>query len=162
MNLSPEELLMSREMRVAACRRSLALLLIHHGAKPPGEEARKAVARLQREMLAARRRLHPACEQATAAISAKPARRAATDEDLARIREIAVEVMLRCGFRVHELFLPGRDRAMARARHEIMYRAVNETSLSLPQIGRFLGRDHTTVLHGLRKHAERIGAEARR
>ena len=28
---------------------------------------------------------------------------------------------------------------------------------SLPQIGRFLGRDHTTVLHGVRTHAEKHG-----
>jgi chromosomal replication initiator protein len=31
------------------------------------------------------------------------------------------------------------------------------TSLSLPQIGRALGgRDHTTVMHGVRKHESRM------
>ena len=39
-----------------------------------------------------------------------------------------------------------------RARQIIMYRIRTETRRSLPQIGKFLGgRDHTTILHGVRK-----------
>lgn len=42
---------------------------------------------------------------------------------------------------------------VVRARHEAMYRMRHETNLTLPQIGQRLGgRDHTTVLHGVRKH----------
>lgn len=43
------------------------------------------------------------------------------------------------------------------ARHEAFYRLSKETALSLPQIGRLMGgKDHTTVLHGCRKHASRL------
>lgn len=160
MTLTPEELTMTRATRVDACRRSLALLLIHHGDSPPDTQARRAVARLRRQLMPRRRpRPAPRCEQATMAIGEKPARRAATDADLTRIREIAVEVMLRCGLAEEELFSPRHDRRLAQARQEIMFRAFHETGLASPQIGRFLGRDQKTVLHGISKHAERIGAE---
>lgn len=49
-------------------------------------------------------------------------------------------------------------RAVAVARQEFMWRARKETRFSLPQIGAFIGRDHTTVLHGIRRHEERIAA----
>lgn len=45
---------------------------------------------------------------------------------------------------------------VTRARHEIMYRCRHETTHSLPSIGRYLKRDHTSVLHGIRRHAERL------
>jgi chromosomal replication initiator protein len=35
------------------------------------------------------------------------------------------------------------------ARHTVMWLARHATTLSLPGIGRALGRDHTTVLHGV-------------
>lgn len=38
-------------------------------------------------------------------------------------------------------------------RNEAMYRLRTETAMSLPAIGRRLGgKDHTTVLHGIRRH----------
>ena len=45
-----------------------------------------------------------------------------------------------------------RDAPTARARQVAMYLLRNDSSLSLPEIGRTLGgRDHTTALHGCRK-----------
>ncbi len=45
-----------------------------------------------------------------------------------------------------------RARAVARPRQVAMYLAKQLTSRSLPEIGRkFGGRDHTTVMHALRK-----------
>lgn len=45
-----------------------------------------------------------------------------------------------------------RERASARARQVAMYLCREHTPRSLPEIGRlFGGRDHTTVLHGIRK-----------
>ena len=42
-------------------------------------------------------------------------------------------------------------------RQEIMFKLRHHTVLSLPQIGRLLGdRDHTTVLHGIRKFQIRL------
>jgi chromosomal replication initiation ATPase DnaA len=50
-----------------------------------------------------------------------------------------------------------RSTSVVRARHEACYRLSKETSLTLGQIGISLGgRDHTTVIHGMRKHAERL------
>ncbi|MEL6102718.1 MAG: helix-turn-helix domain-containing protein, partial [Pseudomonadota bacterium] len=45
-----------------------------------------------------------------------------------------------------------RARAVARPRQSAMYLAKMLTSKSLPEIGRqFGGRDHTTVMHGVRR-----------
>lgn len=46
------------------------------------------------------------------------------------------------------------------ARHEAMWRMSNETSMSLPAIGRRMGgRDHTTVLYAIRAHEARRKGE---
>ena len=50
-----------------------------------------------------------------------------------------------------EMDSPRRARAVARPRQVAMYLAKQLTSLSLPDIGRKFGRDHSTVLYGVRK-----------
>jgi len=48
-----------------------------------------------------------------------------------------------------------RNSELVTCRQEICYRLKEETSYSLPQIGRLLGgRDHTTVLFAIRRHKE--------
>lgn len=75
-------------------------------------------------------------------------------------KAIAKEVADKHGVRVADILSPRRDAPTVRARHEAMWRCRNETTYSLPQIGKFLGnRDHTTVLHGIRKHQERMALE---
>jgi hypothetical protein len=56
--------------------------------------------------------------------------------------------------------LVGKDRAtrLVAARHAVMWRMRRELGLSLPAIGRLFGRDHTTVLNGIRRHEQRTGA----
>jgi chromosomal replication initiator protein len=50
---------------------------------------------------------------------------------------------------------PKRMRTIARPRQIAMYLAKNMTTRSLPEIGRrFGGRDHTTIMHGIRKIEE--------
>ena len=50
-----------------------------------------------------------------------------------------------------------RDARLVRVRHVIMWLAKRFTLHSLPDIGRALGnRDHTTVLHGVRKIDHRV------
>jgi chromosomal replication initiator protein len=72
------------------------------------------------------------------------------------------EVALKHNVTVLELKSPRREKRITLARHEACYRLKNETSLSLPQIGKLLGgRDHTTVLHGARR-IERMIAEAQK
>ena len=53
-----------------------------------------------------------------------------------------------------------RARNVARPRQVAMYLAKQLTSRSLPEIGRkFGGRDHTTVMHAVRKIEEIIGED---
>lgn len=53
-----------------------------------------------------------------------------------------------------------RDYPTARARHAAMAECHSLGLWSLSVIGRFFGgRDHTTVLHGVRAHAARLQAE---
>lgn len=40
-------------------------------------------------------------------------------------------------------------------RQEFCYRAASEKNVSLKQIGRLIGRDQTTVMHSIQKHAHR-------
>jgi len=71
--------------------------------------------------------------------------------------EIERQVAARHGVSVAELRGPCRARRVAWPRQELMWRARRETRLSLPQIGERLGgRDHTTVIHGVRAHQDRL------
>ncbi|MCS6986899.1 MAG: chromosomal replication initiator protein DnaA [Sphingomonadaceae bacterium] len=57
--------------------------------------------------------------------------------------------------RVSDLLSPRRARDVARPRQVAMYLAKQLTSRSLPEIGRrFGGRDHTTVMHAIRRIEE--------
>lgn len=56
---------------------------------------------------------------------------------------------------------PCRKHRVAQFRHLLMWeiKTMVKPSISYPELGRlFGGRDHTTALHGVRVHAERIGA----
>jgi hypothetical protein len=65
-------------------------------------------------------------------------------------KRIIKECALDASLTVNDLRSKGRVRQLARARQLAMWRIAKETSLSLPQIGRLLCRDHTTVLHAIR------------
>jgi chromosomal replication initiation ATPase DnaA len=52
-----------------------------------------------------------------------------------------------------------RKRPVAWARQEAYYRVRMNTNLSLPQIGRFFSRDHTSVLAGIRSYMVREGIQ---
>ena len=55
---------------------------------------------------------------------------------------------------------PKRVRTVARPRQIAMYLAKQMTSRSLPEIGRrFGGRDHTTIMHGVKKIEELRSAD---
>lgn len=69
------------------------------------------------------------------------------------------EVADKHGITVHDLESAIRHQRVCKARFEAMYRCRHETLASLPQIGRAFGnRDHTTVIHGIRRHQARIEA----
>lgn len=56
---------------------------------------------------------------------------------------------------VHDLLGKKRDHPTAHARQLCFYRIQRECNYSLPRIGRLFGRDHTTVMHGIRQEEKR-------
>jgi len=71
------------------------------------------------------------------------------------IEEIQRHVAEHYNIRLSEMIGPKRVRNFARPRHVAMYLCKQMTSRSLPEIGRrFGGRDHTTVMHGVKRIEE--------
>jgi chromosomal replication initiator protein len=71
------------------------------------------------------------------------------------IEEIQKRVAEHFSIRLADMHSPRRARAVARPRQVAMYLAKQLTARSLPEIGRkFGGRDHTTVMHAVRKIEE--------
>ncbi len=71
------------------------------------------------------------------------------------IEEIQKRVAEHYAIRLSDLVGPKRLRSFARPRQVAMYLAKTMTSRSLPDIGRrFGGRDHTTIIHGVRRIEE--------
>ncbi len=71
------------------------------------------------------------------------------------VEEIQRRVSEHYNIRLSEMIGPKRMRTIARPRQIAMYLAKQLTSRSLPEIGRrFGGRDHTTVMHGVRRIEE--------
>lgn len=73
-----------------------------------------------------------------------------------RVSDIVAEVVKKSGVSEREMRSQRRARHIVLARHEVIYRAVEETGLSFTTIGRAVNHDHTTVIYGHRCHAERI------
>ncbi|RZW03832.1 MAG: chromosomal replication initiator protein DnaA [Rhodobacteraceae bacterium] len=71
------------------------------------------------------------------------------------VEEIQRKVSDHYNIRLSDMIGPKRVRTFARPRQIAMYLSKQLTSRSLPEIGRrFGGRDHTTVMHGVRKIEE--------
>lgn len=67
------------------------------------------------------------------------------------IEEIQRKVSEHFNIRLSDMIGPKRTRTIARPRQIAMYLAKQLTTRSLPEIGRrFGGRDHTTIMHGVR------------
>jgi chromosomal replication initiator protein len=68
------------------------------------------------------------------------------------IEEIQRKVAEHYNIRLADMIGPKRVRTLARPRQVAMYLSKELTTRSLPEIGRrFGGRDHTTIIHGVRK-----------
>jgi chromosomal replication initiation ATPase DnaA len=78
-----------------------------------------------------------------------------------RMADILIEVSEKHSVPAAEILSSRRHKAIVHARHEAFWRCKYETTCSLPQIARLFNVDHTTVLNGVRVHAERI-AQAER
>ncbi len=71
------------------------------------------------------------------------------------VEEIQRKVSDHYNIRLSDMIGPKRVRSYARPRQVAMYLAKQLTTRSLPEIGRrFGGRDHTTVIHGVRRIEE--------
>lgn len=68
-----------------------------------------------------------------------------------RYRVIVGEVCEKHGVTAGDVLKANRARALAMVRFEIYGRLHDELGVSLPQIGRLFARDHTSVLHGVRR-----------
>ncbi|MDV4144531.1 MULTISPECIES: chromosomal replication initiator protein DnaA [Shimia] len=71
------------------------------------------------------------------------------------VEEIQRQVSEHYNIRLSDMIGPKRVRTLARPRQVAMYLSKQLTSRSLPEIGRrFGGRDHTTVMHGVKRIEE--------
>lgn len=76
------------------------------------------------------------------------------------VEEIQRKVSEHYNIRLSDMIGPKRVRTIARPRQIAMYLSKQLTSRSLPEIGRrFGGRDHTTIMHGVRKIEELKGSD---
>ena len=75
--------------------------------------------------------------------------------------EIQRKVAEHYNIRLSDMIGPKRLRNIARPRQVAMYLAKQLTPRSLPEIGRrFGGRDHTTIIHGVRKIEELMATDS--
>lgn len=89
------------------------------------------------------------CERESLDVPFKPAGRP-------NVRRIVNEVSTLTGISVDDIMSDRRNAKIVHARHLAMYLARYFTMLSTTQIGRLIGgRDHTTVIHGVRQTAAR-------
>lgn len=74
---------------------------------------------------------------------------------------LMVEIAEKHGVTVAEICSDRRSAYIVAARHEYFYRARTETTKSFPQIALACGgRDHSTVIAGVRKHEARMRGKA--
>jgi hypothetical protein len=87
-----------------------------------------------------------------------PARLFALRHDAHRWRALVRLTMVVYGLTMAELRSQRRDQHIVQARHDLFWTASKLTGFSLGQIGRLVGdRDHTTVMHAVRKMERRTG-----
>ena len=72
------------------------------------------------------------------------------------MKEIVKEVAEKHGLKADTLMAPSRRKNIISARHEAFYRMRYELKMAFPRIAAYFMMDHTTVLHGVRKHEENL------
>lgn len=91
-------------------------------------------------------------EQIEAAVAAAVA--AGPPVEIPAWRKILMQVSEKHGVPLEVIVGFGRSKDIVPARYEAAYRMVTELGMSLPAAGRRLNRDHTTILHGVRRHLQ--------
>lgn len=111
--------------------------------------AKEEAARLETEMARVQAKIREdqekveAFERTLAALDAK--RRSKVEYSYALVEAKAMKLF---GVHKHEMRSNRRNREIVFARQFIMYWTSRLTKMSTPQIGRIMGLDHTTVIHG--------------
>jgi chromosomal replication initiation ATPase DnaA len=75
------------------------------------------------------------------------------------LHSIAASTALHYGIPIEDLLGTDRSKRFSHPRQTVCYLAYKNLPLSLPEVGRALGRDHTTVMHANRCVGERMNAE---
>lgn len=75
------------------------------------------------------------------------------------LASILQEVALKHGTTVGHLKGHRKHKALVAARFEFYYRAVTETTKSMPVIGKAVNKDHSSVISGLKRTCKRLGLE---
>jgi chromosomal replication initiation ATPase DnaA len=70
--------------------------------------------------------------------------------------DVLAEVAEKHGLKPLQLKARVRRKGLTEARFEAFYRMRNELKVSYPQIAMFFGMDHTSVLHGVRMHEQKL------
>lgn len=70
-------------------------------------------------------------------------------------KQLVSDVSKTSGIGPMDILSPSRRGDIVAARHEVMYRAITELQMGYAQVGRKLKMDHTSVLHGMRRHLQR-------
>lgn len=115
------------------------------------------------------RRAHPGCAlfalrdptKIDAPSPAAPPEEATLIAPVPSVMEIVRRTAFEFGVSVTDILGTGRTGDIVPARHRVMWLAARDTYNSLAGIGRILGRDHTTVIHGIRAENERTGTNVR-
>jgi len=76
-----------------------------------------------------------------------------------RITAILRDTAEKHGLTEMELMTKNRKSKFVVARQEAIYRIRHEVKKSMTEIARIFDKDHTTILHALEKHSERIKAD---
>lgn len=66
---------------------------------------------------------------------------------------ILAEVCAKHGLSKEALLGKLRHKQFVAARHEAAFRLIVEAGMTYPAVGRRMGRDHTTIMHSVKKHA---------
>jgi Bacterial dnaA protein helix-turn-helix len=75
------------------------------------------------------------------------------------IRDVQTAVAARFGLRPEQMLGLNRARIVSHPRQIAMFLAREMTGLSLPRIGRHFARDHTTILHAVRRIKTAMAAD---
>ena len=85
----------------------------------------------------------------------KPLKDFKQDHRVELVEKIIADVAHKCGVSVADIKSTSRDRAVAWARQDAMYEVYRRVHVSMPKLGRYFDREHTTVLHSINRAEER-------